>query len=309
MYGFISAAPNIAWMIRNRSLTGTTASRSIEWHPIAWRSDGKALAATGDAWFAPLVTARPTIIHGEFYAKTVLVRGERLFMVDWESVAIAPGEIDLATLTEGKHFRGHITRQCGREYARARWPVRAPADFQRTLDAARIYLHFRWLGERPDWAVREKTLWRYEHLHAAAKRFGWPAGRTAQGRGIGLAGGFEKGSYVATCAEVAVDSRTGRITVVQPGDFPVEPSTDRRIPLAIIGTLGGAALGIGIVLLSGVVRGGYRSALPYYNRLLYTSAVCSAVRCQVNVRARARPLSTSSSRRIASSDRLSSAST
>ena len=131
-----------------------------------------ALAATGDAWFAPLVTARPTIIHGEFYSKTVLVRGERLFMVDWESVAIAPGEIDLATLTEGKHFRGHITRQCGREYARARWPVRAPADFQRTLDAARIYLHFRRLGERPDWAVREKTLWRYEHLHAAAKRFG-----------------------------------------------------------------------------------------------------------------------------------------
>src|SRR5205823_14114995 len=46
-----------------------------------------------------------------------------------------------------------------------------------------------------------------------------------------------------------------------------------------------------------------------YSRLLYTSAVCSAVLCQVNVRARARPRSTSSSRRKASSDRLSSAST
>ena len=130
------------------------------------------LRETGDAWFAPLRAARPTVIHGEFYAKTVLVRSQRLFMVDWESAAIAPGEIDLATLTEGKHWRGQIARQCEREYARARWPEGAPADFQRTLAAARIYLHFRWLGERQDWAVREKTLWRYEHLLAAAKRLG-----------------------------------------------------------------------------------------------------------------------------------------
>src|ERR1041384_3878561 len=53
-----------------------------------------ALRATGDAWFAPLVTAQPTIIHGEFYAKTVLIRKQRLFPVDWESAAVAPGEID-----------------------------------------------------------------------------------------------------------------------------------------------------------------------------------------------------------------------
>jgi hypothetical protein len=33
-----------------------------------------------------------------------------------------------------------------------------------------VYLHFRWLGERPDWAVREKTLWRYEHLYVVAKK-------------------------------------------------------------------------------------------------------------------------------------------
>lgn len=126
----------------------------------------------GDAWFAPLLTAPPTVIHGEFYSKTILVRKEGLFPVDWESAAVAPGEIDLAALTEGKHWRGPIARRWEEAYQRARWPEGVPAGFARALDAARIYLHFRWLGERPDWTVREKTLWRYEHLRAVAERLG-----------------------------------------------------------------------------------------------------------------------------------------
>lgn len=126
----------------------------------------------GDGWFDPLLAARPTVIHGEFYAKTVLMRGQSLFMVDWESAAMAAGEIDLAALTEGKHWPGKIVRRCERAYLCARWPDVAPVSFARTLDAARIYLHFRWLGERPDWTVREKTLWRFDHLCAAAERLG-----------------------------------------------------------------------------------------------------------------------------------------
>jgi thiamine kinase-like enzyme len=124
----------------------------------------------GDAWFAPLLNAPQTVIHGEFYSKTIMVRKEKLFVVDWESAAVAPGEIDLAALNEGKHWRSKVARQCEREYRSARWPEGAPAEFRRTLNAARAYLHFRWLGERPDWAVREKTFWRYEHLHAVAKK-------------------------------------------------------------------------------------------------------------------------------------------
>ncbi len=128
------------------------------------------LRESGDAWFALLIAARPTVIHGEFYAKTVLIRSRRLFMVDWESAAVAPGEIDVASLTESRNRHPKIARRCEREYAQARWPEGPPADFQHTLDAARMYLHFRWLGERPDWATREKNLWRYENLHTAAQR-------------------------------------------------------------------------------------------------------------------------------------------
>jgi len=130
----------------------------------------KKLRKCGDAWFAPLLTAAQTVIHGEFYAKTVLVRAQNLFMVDWESTAIAPGAIDLAALTEGEGWSPKLVRRCEIEYLRAGWPDGAPADFQQTLAAARIYLHFRWLGERQDWSLREKTFWRYDHLHAAAKQ-------------------------------------------------------------------------------------------------------------------------------------------
>jgi hypothetical protein len=129
------------------------------------------LGKVSDEWFAPLL-AGPTVIHGEYYAKTVLIRYQRLFMVDWESAAIGAGEIDVAALTEGTGWPAKLVLRCEDAYQRARWPEGAPAGFKRRLDAARIYLHFRWLGERPDWTTREKSLWRYDHLHTAAGRLG-----------------------------------------------------------------------------------------------------------------------------------------
>ena len=51
-------------------------------------------------------------------------------------------------------------------------------------------------------------------LEAAAKSFGWPRTRS-EGQGFGLAGGHEKGSYVATCAEVNVDRASGSVRVVR----------------------------------------------------------------------------------------------
>ena len=48
-------------------------------------------------------------------------------------------------------------------------------------------------------------------LEAAASRFGWGKPLSGELRGAGIAGGFEKGGYVATCAEVSVDRRTGKV--------------------------------------------------------------------------------------------------
>jgi isoquinoline 1-oxidoreductase len=51
-------------------------------------------------------------------------------------------------------------------------------------------------------------------LEAAATTFGW--GRKPEpGHGVGLACGFDKGGYLATCAEVAVDRSNGRVQVVR----------------------------------------------------------------------------------------------
>ncbi len=52
-------------------------------------------------------------------------------------------------------------------------------------------------------------------LEAAAKSFAWPPKKTREGQGFGLAVGNEKGSYVATCAEVAVDRASGTVRVVR----------------------------------------------------------------------------------------------
>jgi CO/xanthine dehydrogenase Mo-binding subunit len=52
-------------------------------------------------------------------------------------------------------------------------------------------------------------------LDAAAERFGWGRAKAAPNRGHGVAAGTEKGSYVAACAEVAVDRVTGAVRVLR----------------------------------------------------------------------------------------------
>ncbi len=59
--------------------------------------------------------------------------------------------------------------------------------------------------------IRESRLWAV--LEAAASRFGWGMRPATDGRGVGIACGTEKNSFVATCAEVAVDPASNRVTV------------------------------------------------------------------------------------------------
>jgi len=51
-------------------------------------------------------------------------------------------------------------------------------------------------------------------LDAAAEKFGWAKAKSGGGLGYGIAGGFEKGSYVSTCAEVRVEP-SGAVRVVR----------------------------------------------------------------------------------------------
>jgi nicotinate dehydrogenase subunit B len=51
-------------------------------------------------------------------------------------------------------------------------------------------------------------------FEVAAQRFGWGKQAATRERGFGIAGGFEKNGYLATCAEVAIDRR-GQVSIVR----------------------------------------------------------------------------------------------
>lgn len=81
-------------------------------------------------------------------------------------------------------------------------------------------------------------------LDAAAERFGWPRAK-APGRGCGLAAGTEKGSYLATCAEVSVEPdgsvRVRRLVTAFECGAVVNPDHLRnQIEGAMVQGLGGA---------------------------------------------------------------------
>lgn len=111
-----------------------------------------------------LCSAPPTIIHGEYYPKNILLQDGLIYPVDWESAAIGNGMIDLAMLTEG--WTPDVTLELVREYQQSRWPDGAPHDFNQVLSAARVYVQFRWLGDQqarlPEWACYLESL----HEHA-----------------------------------------------------------------------------------------------------------------------------------------------
>ncbi|MGA2557651.1 MAG: molybdopterin cofactor-binding domain-containing protein, partial [Verrucomicrobiota bacterium] len=52
-------------------------------------------------------------------------------------------------------------------------------------------------------------------FETAAKAFGWGTAKPSGGRGFGIAGGTEKNSFVATCAEVLADTSSGTVKVVR----------------------------------------------------------------------------------------------
>lgn len=76
-------------------------------------------------------------------------------------------------------------------------------------------------------------------LQAAAERFHW-----GQGKGIGIAGGFEKNGYIATCAQVSIENNRIRILrVVEAFDCGAVVNPDHlknQIQGAIAMALGGA---------------------------------------------------------------------
>ena len=154
-----------AWAARADGLIGETGRQRFAWWPRLHEHFRECVEL--------LLGAPTTVIHGEFYPSNVLRVGDAIHPVDWESAAVGAGEIDLASLIEG--WPEALARECVESYRVIRWPKEAPASFERTLDAAQVYLALRWLGDESvpnNKNTKRREEAHYDELDRAARRLG-----------------------------------------------------------------------------------------------------------------------------------------
>lgn len=108
------------------------------------------IAAAVTDW---LLSVRPTVIHGEFYPANILCADGAILPVDWESAAVAAGELDLATLTDAWDATS-IALAVG-AYVVARHPDGEVLPAGR-LHAARLFVQLHWLAKGFDWEDRRE---------------------------------------------------------------------------------------------------------------------------------------------------------
>jgi aminoglycoside phosphotransferase (APT) family kinase protein len=91
------------------------------------------------------------LVHGELYASNVLVDEPalRVRAIDWETVGLGPGLLDVAALVSG-HWSGGERDAVVAAYRAGGAP--AGADFDGTLDAARLLVALQWLGWSSTWS-------------------------------------------------------------------------------------------------------------------------------------------------------------
>jgi aminoglycoside phosphotransferase (APT) family kinase protein len=118
----------------------------------------------------PVLMRHPTFIHGEYYPGNIMLWRDSVYVLDWESAAIGAGEIDLSCLIEG--LETDLAPAVIDAYRSVRAPSQADGDIRMALDAATIYLQFRWLGDRREWTIHDSSERHFQRLRAAAERYG-----------------------------------------------------------------------------------------------------------------------------------------
>jgi thiamine kinase-like enzyme len=115
------------------------------------RAFGRAVGIRGYELVVDRLIRLPrTLVHGELYASNVLIAGDRVCVVDWETAGAGPGVIDLATLTTG--WQEAQAAELAAAYREALRDPPDPAQFAVDLDFARLHLAVRWLGWSPEWS-------------------------------------------------------------------------------------------------------------------------------------------------------------
>ena len=129
------------------------------------------LYARAERLLSVLVEGPQTVVHAEYFPHNVLLLEEGgACAIDWESAAIAPGEIDLASLRMG--WPDDLKTVAEEHYGRLRWSDGANDRFEERLGAARLYWGFRWLGDRREWTLDPVCHFWFDELREVGSRFG-----------------------------------------------------------------------------------------------------------------------------------------
>ena len=126
----------VGWARRTNRLFGDRRSE-LPWLPR--------LCSMFEELVPDLLGARKTVIHGEYYPSNVVYRDRMSRPADWQSAAVAAGQIDLAALTQ--NWPRRMVNRMVREYKRTRWRGEEPDNFDRIFGIARVYMILRWLGD------------------------------------------------------------------------------------------------------------------------------------------------------------------
>lgn len=124
-----------AWAARAMAIASSTGGAPV------WL---ERLCATFEERCVSLADASATTIHGEFGPQNVLWQDGVIYPIDWESAAIGPGEIDLATLLF--NWPADVVDRCVAAYWQARGQPR-PDSFATVWDAATLFTALRWLPD------------------------------------------------------------------------------------------------------------------------------------------------------------------
>ena len=149
-------------------------------------------------------------------------------LIDVRAALDAKGAIaawDFTNINSGGAALGtpYAIPQVRTEYLRSRSPLRS-SSYRALAATANNFARECFMDELAVAAGGDPLAFRVAHLQnprlravleTAAERFGWERRRTStdENVGVGLACGTEKASYVATCAEVAVDRQRGTVEV------------------------------------------------------------------------------------------------
>jgi len=98
---------------------------------------------------AQVTAAPPAVIHGELFPANVLIDGDRVCVLDWETIARGPALLDLAALTAGAW--DDPDEPLAEAYRQA-LPAPPPRDaFYADLAAARLLTAAHWLAAPAGW--------------------------------------------------------------------------------------------------------------------------------------------------------------